>query len=90
MKIFVSMGGKLQGFKIFCLQDDREFLLDLAHQRLFWCLAGFDLAAGKLPEARHRLALRTLREQDAAFTTDEGNSNDNDEFHVRYAPLMSI
>jgi hypothetical protein len=45
--------------------------MELADQRLLRRLAGFDLAAGKLPEAGHRLAGRALGNEDAAVDIDQ-------------------
>src|SRR5260370_538984 len=50
---------------------DADFFLQLADQRLFRPFAGLDLAAGKLPEARERFALRPLRDQDALVGIDK-------------------
>ena len=40
----------------------------------------FDLAAGKLPQAGHRLAWRALRDQHAAVGIDEGAGGNKNDF----------
>ena len=56
--------------------DDAQFLLELPDQCLLGPFAALDLAAGKLPQARHRLAGGPLREQHAAVGIDEGAGGD--------------
>ena len=47
---------------------------------VFGPLAGLDLAAGKLPQAGHRLAGGPLCDQHAAVGIDQGAGGDQDEF----------
>ena len=44
-------------------------------------LARFDLAARKFPQARQRLALGALGEEDAAVGVDQGDGRDEDDLH---------
>ena len=50
----------------------------------------FDLAAGKLPQARHRLAVRTLRDQHAAVGIDEGAGGDKNGFRAHGPSTLTI
>ncbi len=68
------------------LDDDAQFLLELADQRFFGPFARLHLAAGKLPQAGHRLALGPLCQQHAAVGIDKGAGSDKDDFH-RLRPL---
>src|SRR5262249_35635083 len=61
---------------------DPELLLQFPDQGLLGPLARLDLAAGKFPEARHRLAGRALRDQHARVRIDESASGDEDELHA--------
>ena len=65
------MRGERKGREATRRDIDAEFLGQLADQRRLRGLAAIDLAAGKLPETRHRLALRALRQQDAAVGVDQ-------------------
>jgi hypothetical protein len=49
-----------------------QFLIQFAGQRLLRALAGLDLAAGKLPQQRHRLIGTALADQHQAITNDQG------------------
>src|SRR5690606_14523992 len=55
---------------------DAQFFLKLACERDRGALRSLNLAPGKFPQARMRLALRTLREEDAAaIVTDHASDN---------------
>ena len=54
-----------------------EFLADFPHDGRRRILTGFDLAAGKLPFQRQVLVRRTLGEQQAARSFDQGTDNGN-------------
>ena len=60
-----------------------KLLAKFARQRLLGPLAGVDLAAGKLPQARELLARRALREQHAAVRVDERGRDDEQESQGR-------
>jgi len=53
-----------------------DLLFRLAQRGLQRRLAGIDLAAGKLPQPRHRLARRTLCDQHPAVDVDQGHGSD--------------
>ena len=80
MEVFVSVTCEGQRRQTRLPHDNAEFLVQLPDQRLFGTLAGLDLASGKLPQARHRLAGRTLGEQHAAVGIDQGAGGNQDEF----------
>src|SRR5262249_16380121 len=61
---------------------DPQLLLQLPDQGLLRPLARLDLAAGKFPQARHRLAPRAPRDQHAGVRIDESASGDEDEVHA--------
>jgi len=58
-----------------------KFLVQFTDQGLFRPLVHFDLAAGKLPKPRKRLALRALRDQHTAIRVDEGGGSNEQEAH---------
>ncbi len=58
----------------------REFLAQFPYQGIFRSLAILDFAAGEFPETGHRLALRSLRDQDAAVGVDERAGGDKNKF----------
>ena len=58
---------------------DAELLGQFADQRRLGSLAGVDLAAGKLPQPGHRLALRAAGEQDPAVGVDQHHRRDENE-----------
>jgi hypothetical protein len=64
-----------------------QLFLQLADQRGLGRLAGFDLAAGELPQAGQRLALRALRQKHAAIGVDQGDGRDEDNLHGSCALL---
>ena len=55
---------------------DAKLLAELADERCLRRLAGFDLAAGELPEAGHGFSGRTLSDQHAAVRVDERTGGD--------------
>ena len=59
--------------------DDSQFLLQFPDQRFFGPFARLDLAAGKFPQACHRLACGPLREQHAAVGIDQGAGGDQND-----------
>ena len=64
--------------------------MQFADQRLLRPLAGLDLAAGKFPQARERLAFRALRDQHALVGIDQRAGDDEGELDVSHAPLLSL
>src|SRR5712671_7149047 len=79
MKIIVSVAGKGQRGEAGLAHGDTDFLVQFADQRCFRTFAGLDLAAGKLPQARERLALRPLRDQHALVGVDQRAGDHQDE-----------
>src|SRR5665213_2298584 len=71
------------------IDDDAQFLLQLPDQTLFRRFTIFDLAAGKLPQACHRLAGRTLSDQHPAVGIDEGAGGNKDDFDA-HSPTTSM
>jgi pilus assembly protein Flp/PilA len=72
---------------------DPQFLPKLAHQRRFGRLTLFDLAAGKLPQARHRPPLRALLQQDPPVRRDQSRGDHvqcRNFFHGRAVRLQSL
>src|SRR3546814_6162621 len=57
-------------------------LLQFPDQRGFGRLPRFDLAAGKFPEMRHRLARRALLQQHAAIRVDQSGGDHRSEEHT--------
>ena len=70
MKLLIGMAGEGQRRQARLAHGDAEFLVQLADQRIFGPLAVVELAAGKLPKARHRLAFRPLCDQHAVVGID--------------------
>ncbi len=70
--------------------DDAQFLLQLPDQALFRRFAVLDLAAGKLPQSRHRLAFRPLCEEHAAVGIDECAGGDKDDFGAHNASTSML
>src|SRR4029077_11652190 len=80
VKVGIEVARKGQRREALLLDDDAQFLLQLSDQALFRPLAAFDLAAGKLPQPCHRLALRTLCDEHAAVGVDQGAGGNQDKF----------
>ena len=55
-----------------------QFFFEFANEALLGAFSGFDLAAGKLPQAGHRLTGRSLRNQDPAIGVDQSAGGDED------------
>ena len=68
------------GGKAGMIDIDRQFLGQFADQRLLGRFAGFDLAARELPQSGHRLAFRTLLNQQPAVAIDKRCRYDNECF----------
>jgi hypothetical protein len=64
------------------LDNYPELLMQFPDQGLFRPLVPFDLAAGKLPKAAKRLALRALRDQRPAMRVDKRGGGNEQEFHA--------
>src|SRR5262249_41429753 len=64
------------------VHDDAELLLELADQRRLGRLAHLDLAAGELPQARHRAPGRALGDQHASIRVNERAGGDEDGFEA--------
>ena len=71
MKIMVGVAGKGERREAGFVHGDTDFLVQFADQRRFRTLAGLDLAAGKFPQARERLAFRPMRDQHALVSIDQ-------------------
>ena len=71
MKVIIGVAGKGQRRETGFADADADFLVQFADQRLLRPLAGLDLAAGKFPQPRQRLALRPLRDQHALVGVDQ-------------------
>ena len=56
-----------------------EFLGQFADQGVLRRFAAVDLAAGKLPEARHVLAIGPLGQQNPSVTVDQRHRGDEDQ-----------
>jgi hypothetical protein len=67
--------------------DNAKFLLQLPDQRFLGPFAGFDLAAGELPETRHRLAGRALGKKHATVGVDQGTGSNKNEFDTHWPGL---
>ncbi|MNL69448.1 hypothetical protein D3C87_1943100 [compost metagenome] len=76
MECIVAVTGEGQRRKAWHLRRDAEFFVQLAYQRLLRCLAGFHLAAWKLPQAGKRLALRPLCQKDTPVRVDQRTGGD--------------
>ena len=83
MEILVGMAGEGQRRETAPLDVDAELFAQFARESGFRGLALLDLAAGKLPQARHGLALGTSREQHAAVAIDKSDGRDQDQVHER-------
>ncbi len=77
VEILVGVRGEGEGDDRAARHDDAEFFLELADERRLGRLAGLELAAGKLPQARHRLARRPLRQQHALLRVDQRDADDD-------------
>ena len=60
-----------------------KLFLEFADERVFRPFAGVHLAAGKLPQALERLALRPLRQQHPPVGVDQRRRDDEHEPHER-------
>src|SRR5262249_40614000 len=78
IRIAVASEGKWREARF--VDDDPQLLTEFPHQGILGPLTRLDLAAGKFPQASHRPAGRSLRDQHAAVRVHEGASGDEDEF----------
>src|SRR5258707_8916887 len=90
MKGLVSVAGKGERRQTWLADGDADLLMQLADQRLFRPLARLDLAAGKFPQPRERLALRALREQHAPVGVHQRAGNHEGEFDVGHAGKLNF
>ena len=81
VEVGVEVARESQRCEALLLDDDSQFLLQLADQALLRTFAGFDLPARKLPQPCHRLALRALRDQHPAIRVDERGGGDQQNSH---------
>jgi len=88
MKVGIAVAREGQWREARLADDDSEFLPQLSDQRLFRPFARFDLATGKFPKARHRLAFRPLCNQHAAVGIDQRAGGDQNELHVCNARII--
>ncbi len=84
------MAGERQRRETLFVDDDAQFLLEFADERIFRPLARLDLAAGKLPQSSHRFSWRTLRDQHAAIGIDEGAGRNEENFAQQPAPRLNV
>ena len=82
MEVGIAVAREGQRREARLVDDDPQFLLQLPDQGLLGPFARLDLAAGKFPQARHRLACRTLRDQHAPVRIDQGASGNEDDLHA--------
>ena len=85
MEFFVGVAREGERRETILAHDDAEFFLEFADQRVLGPLTGFDLAAGKLPQAFHRLAGRAAGEQHPPVGIDQRAGGDQHEPHLRHA-----
>ena len=80
-EVTAGVGGarEHEGGQAIGLDADAEFFVELADQRGFGRLAGFDLAAGKLPQPGERLALGAAADQHAAVLVDDRGRDDQED-----------
>ncbi len=83
MEILIGMAGEGQRREAGLLDDDAELFGQFANQRLFRPLARIDLAAGEFPEIGELLALGALGDQHAVVGVDQGDGDDQQQFHGR-------
>ncbi len=76
MLVFHRLAGESHGFQIRLFHIDAQFFVQLSHQPGFRSFPGFNLAAWKLPEACHWLALRPLLHQNPALFINERGGGD--------------
>ena len=60
------------------IDHDPQFLVEFADQRRFGGLAGFDLAARKLPQTGHRRTFGTLLDEHAPVAIDQRRGDHNE------------
>ena len=89
MEVGIAVARECQRREALLLDDDSQFLLQFPDQALLRLLAGFHFAAGKFPEAGHRLARRPLCDQHAAVGVDEGAGGDEDKFDA-HGPDLNL
>ena len=80
MKVWVAVACESERRETVLADVDSQFLLELADQCLLRPLAVLDLAAGKLPQARHRLTFWPLCDEHAAIGIDEGAGGNQQDF----------
>src|SRR5579862_3933631 len=74
MEVGIRMARECERRETLRFDCDPQFLPQLPDQTLLRLLAGFDLAAGKLPEPRHRLSFWAPCDEHASIRIDEGAS----------------
>ena len=79
MEAVIAVTGERQWRKTRLFDLDPEFFVQLTDQRGLRPLAGLELAAGKFPQPRKRLALGPLRDQDAVVRIDQRAGDDEGE-----------
>ena len=80
MKAVIAVTGECQRRETRLLHRDAQLFVQFADQRRFGPLAGLQLAAGKFPQSRKRLAFGTLRDQDAVVRIDQRAGDDEGVF----------
>ena len=76
MLVFHSLAGESDRFQIRLFYIDAQFFIQLSYQPGFRSFPGFNLAARKLPEPCHWLALRPLLHQNSAVFINERGGGD--------------
>ena len=77
VEVFVGVAREGKRREAVGFDFDAEFLTQFADQRLLGALAGFELAAGKLPQPRELLAFGALSDQHAAVGVDQRDGDDD-------------
>jgi hypothetical protein len=82
IRIGVARKGKRREARL--PDDNAEFLLHLPDQRFLGPFAGLDLAARKLPKARHCFSRGAFGEQHAPIGIDQGAGGNKNEFDAHW------
>jgi len=82
VKVGIAVARKGERSETGFLDRNAQLLLELANERLFRPFARFHLAAGKLPEPRHRAPNRAFRKQNASVGVDEGAGGNQNKLHA--------
>jgi len=78
IEVGIKMARECQRRETIFLHRYSQFLFEFANETLLGPFAGFDFAAGKLPQAGHCFAGWALGDQDPAIGVDQSASGDED------------